>query len=183
VQSARRFAISASLAFAAIVAVSCPIAFASAPISTPSDQIWKRSILGTVYAAQNHRQLTALCVEVDGFATWIPTDLLRDIRDPDIEKATFWEGIGFVGIDRRIPNWGDSGLSLELPTQIETNGNFDEGPSYFFVIDKRRVLYRVLFEWVPEKGNPDIKVQRETWVPIQKAAARGGKCAPPRAGV
>jgi len=114
----RIFRISAPHVVAAIIVIACSTALASAPISTAPDQIWKRSMLGTFYAAQERRQLTALCIEVDGAASWLPAEMLRDIRNPDLEKAVFWEGIGFTGIDSRIPNWGEAGISFEVPTEM-----------------------------------------------------------------
>ena len=146
------------------------VAIATGPISAGVDRVWTTSMQGSVYAAVDARNLSELCIEVDGVVNWLPREALKDIRDPLIEDAALVDGMGFSEIDERIPDWGNWGRSLRLTTHVERNGGLDEGPEYFFVLHEKRVVYRVRLEWVPYEESKGTRVQAETWLPVAPVA-------------
>ena len=154
-------------------------AHATPPLSSPTTEVWKRDLDGNVvFASAPDDRLEALCIEVAGQASWVPSELLRDIEFPNLEDIHFVRGMG-LDASEHVPNWGNWGLSVSIETEVEVNGQFEAGPEYFFVVQDGRVVYRVLRTWVPSTKGRGIREQREEWLNIPQSQVRGGKCKPP----
>lgn len=155
-------------------------ASATAPISYTAEAIWKRSIHGTMYASTKDHRLVELCIEVDAVGHWLPKNALEGIYYPNLEEMRFMQGVALGHSEDFVPDWGENGLALLLETSVAgQNGNLDEGPSYFFVIDKHRVAWRVREEWKPDPSSGIFSLQESAWMAIAKGAVRHAPCLPP----
>ena len=167
-----------TLFFVYLLANSC--AYATSPLSQPTSDVWKRDTEGNVvFASASDDHLNALCIEVAGLVNWIPHKFLRDIEIPNLDNIHFVRGMG-LNVDEHVPNWGNWGLSLALDTYVDIDDKLEDGPSYYFVIQDGRVLYRVEWSWVPVTEGPGTLKSKEVWIKLPQSKALSGKCQPPK---
>jgi hypothetical protein len=157
-----------------------PIASATAPYSNWLSEVWKRSVEGeVVYAAANDKHLTALCVQVDGNGSWLPAELLADIAMPKLDDVAVMHGMGLMHVEQFVPGWGNWGLSVMVTSSlVEDSGTIKAGPTYFFVLEGTRVVYRVLQQWVPATDGSNTSHSDEQWVSIDAKTVRHAPCRP-----
>ncbi len=155
---------------------------ATAPISYRATDIWKRSVHGAMYASTKDNQLVALCIEAGGVGNWLPSSAIEGISLPNLEEMQFMQGLALSRSEEFVPDWGMDSLGLMLETSIiaDERGNLEEGPSYFFVIDKKRIAYRVRQEWIPDPSGRVVATQESTWTTIAAGDVRHAPCSPPR---
>jgi hypothetical protein len=163
-----------------IAACAAPPAFATAPLSYWPSAIWTRTTEGEIlYVSANDENLTALCVQVGGNASWLPTRLLTDIRFPKLADAKIIHGMGLDKVEKYLPKWGLWGLSVEVDSEVEIDGKLKEGPRYLFVLDNNKVVYKVTSRWLPVPDKPGVRISDEQWTPIDPKVIQHEPCQPP----
>lgn len=133
-----------------------------------------------IYVAANDEHLTALCVQIGSGSNWVPSDLLVDITFPKLDEINVVHGMGLFRVDQYLPNWGLWGLSVKVKSSVATGKEFKEGPTYLFVIDQQRVVYRVRQQWSAKTAKPGSSTVDEQWTPIDPNAIRRAPCQPPK---
>jgi hypothetical protein len=168
------------LALMAFMIFTPNLAWSTSPIGNPLNRVWKETSEGeTVYAQRDDERLLSLCIEFKGVGNWLPKELLSDISHPKLEEINFWQGMGLEGIEDHVPNWGNWGLSLEVESEIEVEGKFEDGPTYYFVLDEQNnVVFRMARSWVATGDLAGSKQSRAEWLAINPEAIRRAACFP-----
>ena len=155
-------------------------ALSTAPLSSSPAEMWVRTFDGdVVYVAERDGHLSALCIQVGQTASWIPTALLADVPHPKIREVEVVRGVGFSDIEQHVPDWGLSGVSVEIPSLAEERERFVDGPTYSFVIHQGRPVFRVEQRWLPSVDDPRIREATEIWLPVPATSLRDAPCHPP----
>ena len=155
-------------------------AWSTSPIAYPPSKVWKETSEGEViYAQADEARLLSLCVEVDGVANWLPSSLLLDISYPRLDKIELRHGMGLEDLHDYVPHSGNWGLSIEVESEIEIDGRFEDGPTYYFVLDEHKnPVYRMSRVWVPSESHPRSKESQVQWLKIPSSEVRRAPCWP-----
>ena len=154
-------------------------------LSTPAltsrpTEMWVRTFDGdVVYIAEDDDHLSALCTQIGETAVWLPSALLDDIRHPKIDEVEVVRGMGFSDVDKHVPEWGAWGVSVDIPSLVEEQERFVEGPTYSFVLHQGSPVFRVEQRWLPSAADPLIRQSTEIWLPVAPASLRDAPCHPP----
>jgi|GEM_PF-6925614 len=86
--------------------------------------------------------------------------------------------MGFLHIEKHVPDWGPWGLSVSVPSMQEVQEDLVEGPTYFFVLHNGVPVFRVERHRRPSTSDTGAHTLEETWIPIGTATLKSGACVP-----
>ena len=154
-------------------------ALSTSPLTSRPTEMWVRTFEGdVVYVKEEDARVSALCIQIGRTAGWLPSALLDDIRHPEINEVGIVRGMGFSDVDKHVPGWGSSGVSVHIPSLAEEEEGFVEGPTYSFVFHQGRPVFRVEQRWLPWTDDPRIRRSTEIWLPLPLASLRDAPCHP-----
>ncbi|KRA41951.1 hypothetical protein [Pseudoxanthomonas sp. Root630] len=168
-----------ALSIAALGPLALPAA-ATSPLAFSPSEVWKRSSDGEViYVAEHEDRLASLCIQIGQHSNWLPQALLGDIPLPKLDEVEIVHGMGFLHIEKHVPDWGTWGLSVSVPSMQDVQEDLVEGPTYFFVLNDGVPVFRVERHWRPSTPDTGVRTLEETWVPIGTTTLKSGACVPP----